>query len=74
MKIEIWGKSDCVFCEAAQNLCKDLDLEYTYKLYNKDFVKEEILAEFVGAKTFPQIKINDKPIGGYNELEDLLCR
>lgn len=74
MKIEIWGKEDCVFCDAAQNLCKDENLEYTYKLFKKDFTREEILAEFVGAKTFPQIKIDGKPIGGYNELEDLICR
>jgi glutaredoxin 3 len=75
MTIEIWGKEDCVFCEQAKQLCNNNGLEYTYKTFGIDFTKEEILAEFVGAKTFPQIKIDGKPIGGYQELkEQVECR
>tara|TARA_R110000803_G_scaffold46198_14_gene97118 strand:- start:2958 stop:3182 length:225 start_codon:yes stop_codon:yes gene_type:complete len=73
MKIEIWGKNDCVFCDAAKKLCKEKELEYEYKTFNEDFTKDEILLEFVGAKTFPQIKIDGNPIGGYQELEKILC-
>jgi len=74
MDIEIWGKNNCGFCERAKKLCQSKGLDYTYKLYERDFTKEEILAEFVGAKTFPQIKIDGNPIGGYTELEEILCR
>ena len=73
MQVEIWGKPDCVFCDAAKHLCEEQGLEFTYKQYNVDFTKEEILAEFVGATTFPQIKVDGKPIGGYNQLEEILC-
>jgi glutaredoxin len=37
-----------------------------------DYTKEEILTEFVGATTFPQIKIDGNPIGGFQELENLI--
>jgi len=72
MDIEIWGKPDCIFCNRAKEICDSRGLDYTYKQYGEDFTKEEILAEFVGAKTFPQIKIDGTPIGGFHELEKLL--
>jgi len=74
MKVEIWGKDNCSFCSAAIDLCDELHLDFTYKTYNVDFTKEEILAEFVGATTFPQIKVDGVPVGGYTELKELLCR
>ena len=72
MDIEIWGKDNCVFCIAAVELCKKKNLEYTYKTYKVDYTKEEILTEFVGATTFPQIKIDGNPIGGFQELENFI--
>ena len=74
MIVEIWGKSMCTFCDAAIQLCESEGVEYEYKTYEIDFTKEEILTEFVGAKTFPQIKIDGNPIGGYVELKEILCR
>jgi glutaredoxin len=74
MIVEIWGKSMCTFCDAAIQLCESEGVEYEYKTYEIDFTKEEILAEFEGATTFPQIKIDGNPIGGYVELKEILCR
>ena len=74
MIIEIWGKPDCIFCTRAKRICESRGLDYTYKQYGEDFTKEEILAEFVGATTFPQIKIDGVPVGGYTEFKDLICR
>ena len=66
--IEIWGKTNCSFCERAKDICDNRSLDYTYKELNIDFTKEEVLAEFPNAKTYPQIKINNIPIGGHYEL------
>ena len=74
MDIEIWGKPRCAFCDAAKKLCEEKGFSYVYKAIGKDFTKDEILTEFVGAKTFPQIKIDGNPIGGYVELKEILCR
>lgn len=66
--IEIWGKPACPFCERAKALCESRDLKYSYFELGKEFTREEILEQFPGAKTFPQIKINGAAIGGYDNL------
>ena len=66
--IEIYGKKPCPFCDRAIQLCEKENLEYTYKLLSKDFNREEMLEIFPNARTFPQIKIEGKSIGGYTEL------
>lgn len=66
--IEIWGKPLCPYCDAAKQLCESRGLKYIYKQLDVDFTREEILAEFPQARTYPQIKINGDKIGGYDKL------
>ena len=68
MNVEIWGKLTCTFCDAAIKLCEEKGIEYEYKTYEIYFTKEEILAEFVGATTFPQIKISLTRFLGFLDL------
>ena len=68
MKIEIYGKKWCSYCFKAKQLCKREKLDFLYKELNKDFTREEMLEQFPGAKTFPQIIMDGKKIGGYTEL------
>ena len=70
MKTEIYSRNNCVFCDKAKmRLAK-----HNPKIYmlNKDYTREEFFQKFPNAKTFPQIIINDKHIGTYNELEKWL--
>ena len=66
--IEIWGKPHCPFCEQAKLLCEKRGLTYTYKELATHFTREEVLEEFPGARTFPQIKVMGTAIGGYDQL------
>ena len=66
--IYIWGKPQCGFCEAAKRLLDSREIQYEYKQLGVDFEREEILAEFPEARTFPQIVINGLKIGGYEQL------
>ena len=68
--IEIYGKPMCAFCDKAKALCENLGLEYTYKSLGTDYSMEELLENFPGARTVPQIKIDGKSIGGFTELEE----
>ena len=70
MKITIYSKPNCVFCDKAKSLVKGLDLVYEEKMFGKDFNTVEELYEAVGkqVRTMPQILIDDKLIGGYNQL------
>jgi len=69
MKIIIYSKQNCTFCTKAKNLVKKLGLEYTEKKM-EDFESTEAMLEDIGkqVRTMPQIKIDDKLIGGYNQL------
>ena len=71
MKAEIYSKDNCSFCDKAKiRLAK-----YNPKIFmlNKDFTREEFFQKFPNARTFPQIIINNKHIGTYNELEQWLA-
>ena len=69
MKIEIYGKTFCPYCDKAKALCEREGLEYSYKELDKDFNREEFFNIFPTARTFPQIKIDGNDIGGYTELD-----
>ena len=70
MTVEIWGKDNCVFCTKAKTLVESKGLEYVYKKLGEDFTREQVFEEFPSARTFPQIKIDNVAIGGYQELYD----
>ncbi len=70
--IEIYGKTQCPFCDKAKALCEKEGLEYTYKQLDTDFTREELFELFPGARTFPQIKFDGENIGGYTDLEEKL--
>ena len=69
-KITIYSKPNCVFCEKAKSMVKNLGFEYEEKMFGKDFSTPDELYEAVGkqVRTMPQIIIDEKHIGGYNEL------
>ena len=69
MKIEIFSKPDCIYCDKSKTLLKGLGLSYTESSIN-DFETKEQFLEAIGkrVKTVPQIKINSVLIGGYNQL------
>tara|TARA_B100000614_G_scaffold125407_1_gene112117 strand:+ start:1078 stop:1302 length:225 start_codon:yes stop_codon:yes gene_type:complete len=66
--IEIWSKPSCPYCVKAKNLCEQQGYEYSYKMLDEDFSREELFEEFPGARTFPQIRVDGENIGGYDQL------
>ena len=78
MKIEIYSKPACPFCDKALFLAQQVVQEsvHTYNKYmlNEDFTREQLMEKFPGARTFPQITINGESIGGYTEFRDYVHR
>ena len=66
MKVEIYSKNNCVFCEKAKIKLQNHSPQIN--MLDKDYTREDFFKKFPNAKTFPQIIINDKHIGGYSEL------
>jgi len=71
-KVVIYTGPMCNFCSAAKHLLnkkkinyEEIDIGYDEKK------KEEMLKKSNGAKTIPQIFIEEKHIGGYVELKAL---
>jgi len=69
--IEIYGKTQCPYCDMAKALCEQQKMDYQYKLLGFDFTREELMEKFPGARTFPQIIVDGNKIGGYTELKEL---
>ena len=68
--IEIFGKTQCPFCDRAISLCEQRGYKFTYKSLGTDFGREEMLEMFPTARTFPQIRIKGENIGGYDQLAE----
>ena len=66
--IEIYGKSSCPKCHQAKIFCETRNLDYEYKQLDKDFTRDQIFEWFPNAKTFPQITIDGKNVGGCDQM------
>lgn len=61
----------CPFCDRAKMLLKKRDIEFTELKVDQDVkLFEEMLALSNGRRSVPQIFIDDKHIGGYDDLVD----
>ena len=69
MKVEIYSKESCPFCVKAKNLAERENLDFDYYMLNEDFTREELFEKFPTARTFPQITVNGKSIGGYDDFQ-----
>lgn len=65
MKVIIFSKDGCQYCDHAVELCKSENLEYEKELVSKDELKEKC-----GATTYPQIFVDDKHVGDYFAFQD----
>ncbi len=78
MKIEIYSKPNCPFCDKAlflaQQVVQETSNTYTKYMLDVDFTREELLEKFPTARTFPQITIDGKSIGGYTEFESIITQ
>ena len=72
VKIELYSGPMCLYCMMAKQLLKRLDLAYEEYDVRRDQAKmDEMLARSQGARTIPQVFINDRHVGGYDALSKL---
>lgn len=68
MKITIYSKSGCPYCDKIKKVAEYLSESkgYSCKVYelDQDFTKDQFYAEFKEGSTFPQVVLDDKHIGG----------
>ena len=69
--IEIYTKSYCPFCWRAKDLLNRKKLDYIEMDVERDSRKWDQMVKRSGKTTVPQIIINGKAIGGFDELYKL---
>lgn len=67
----VWSKPNCPFCVKAKALLDTKGIEYEVREIGSGFTREDLLAAVPQAKTVPQIFLDNKLVGGYNELESM---
>jgi len=69
MKVEIYGVEDCTWCKKAVDWCEDNDVSYIYyDVTNTTDLIDQLIERIGKVETVPQIFINEKHIGGYDDL------
>ena len=69
MGIEIFSKDGCKYCDVAEQMCKDLCLDY-----KKTKIEKGELEKLIGKPfpTYPQIFIDGKHHGSFFDFEDYI--
>ncbi|MDC1040060.1 glutaredoxin domain-containing protein [Acidimicrobiia bacterium] len=69
MNIEIYTKDLCIWCDRAKSLLESKNLSFTEIDLSDDLVRFEFYSKLgEDVKTVPQIFIDNKRIGGFQEL------
>jgi glutaredoxin-related protein len=69
MNITVYSKDNCPFCDMAKNWFKSKGYEFTeHRIGHNGFTREMLLEAVPTARTVPQIVIDEKLIGGWDDL------
>ena len=70
---EIYGTTNCTFCDKAKQLLTQHDKPYTFiDVAEDEDITAAFFKRFPGVRTVPQIVVEDEHIGGYHDLEKRL--
>lgn len=71
-KVEIYTWQSCPFCIRAKLLLNKKKIDFIeYEIDGDEQARSKMMARSDGRRTVPQIFINDKGIGGCDELHNL---
>ena len=70
-RVTIYTTEPCGFCRVAKALLDKRGVGYSEISLAKDPVGRTELVQLTGMMTFPQVVIDDKVVGGYQELVQL---
>lgn len=70
-KVTLYLTAHCPFCVSARELLTRKKVVFDEIRVDQDAEQRAIMMEKSGRRTVPQIFINDKPIGGFDDLAAL---
>ncbi len=71
MKVKIYVTNYCPYCRRVEALLKEKGIPFEAVDVTEDDKTREWLVQTTGYKTIPQIFIDGKPVGGYDQLVQL---
>ena len=72
MKAIVWSKDQCPYCVQAKALLESRGIEYEERNINNGWDKDDLLTAVPGARTLPQVFLDEELVGGFNELRKRL--
>jgi glutaredoxin len=72
MKVLIWSKYHCPYCDQAKALLTQKGIQFEERKIGDGYTKEDLLEAVPTARTVPQIFIDEQLIGGFTELKQYL--
>jgi glutaredoxin len=72
MKIDIYTKPQCSWCDDTKNLLKKHEIDYTEHVIGFTVTRDEVLDKFPGATILPLVLVDDVWIGGRLEIAKIL--
>jgi len=71
-KVEIYTWRTCPFCIRAKHLLKQKGIDFTeYSIDGDEAARTQMSQRAKGRRSLPQIFINDRHIGGCDDIHDL---
>jgi len=70
--VVMYTKNNCPYCDWAKELLKAKNVSYQEIRVDLDPAKREEMERLSGRRSVPQIFINDKSIGGFDDLSALV--
>ena len=69
MKAIVWSKDDCPYCVQSKNLLQSKGIEFEERnITQGTWTKEQLLEVVPNARSLPQVFLDEKLVGGFNEL------
>lgn len=65
----VYSKEVCPYCDMAKTLLKNKGIEFEEKTVGVNFTREELLEAVPNARSVPQIVLDGKLIGSYEDLK-----
>ncbi len=66
--VTLYSTNMCPYCEGAKALLKKRGIAYEEIIFTRSPDDRQQIVELTGMATFPQIVIDGRPLGGFNEL------
>jgi len=72
MTFTVYSKNGCPYCTKVQKVLELAELKHVIYKLNEDFTRDEFYTKFGNGSTFPQVIVDEQPIGGCTETVSYL--